>query len=78
MAWLLAINAAWAPIHYAIWPPTMPDREDLLDRDPVTGIAHPKKETKSIVWDKTYAFHEIEYTLLTVYTTVIFVGTFFF
>lgn len=78
MAWLLAMNAAWAPIHYAIWPPTMPGREHLLDRDQATGIAHPTKEAKRIVWGKTYAFHEIEYSLCTLYTIVIFVGTFFF
>ncbi|KAG4429426.1 hypothetical protein IFR05_015089 [Cadophora sp. M221] len=78
MAWLIALNAAWAPIHYAIWPPSMPDREHLLARDEITGVAHPTAAAKRIVWDKTYAFHEIEYSLLTVYTTVIFIGTFFF
>lgn len=78
MAWLLAVNAACVPIHYAIWPPTMPDRETLLNRDPATGIAHPTEAAKHIVWNKTYAFHEIEYSLLTVRTGLIFVGTFFF
>ena len=76
--WLIAVNACWAPIHYAIWPPTVPDREDLLDRDPTTGIAHPTKEAKSIVWDKTNAFHEIQYSMLTVYIIVLFIGTFFY
>lgn len=51
--WLIAFNACWAPIHYAIWPPTVPDREDLLDRDPLTGIAHPTEAAKSIRWDKS-------------------------
>lgn len=49
MAWLLAVNAACVPIHYAIWPPTMPDRETLLNRDPATGIAHPTEAAKHIV-----------------------------
>src|ERR1700712_756815 len=42
--WVVAFNACWAPIQYAIWPPTMPDREELLERDPVTGVAHPTLE----------------------------------
>ena len=37
MLWLLSITACCEPIRYAIWPPDMPDREELLERDPKTG-----------------------------------------
>lgn len=78
MIWLLACNSAWAPIHYAVWPPTMPDREQLLIRDPITNVAHPTEESKRAKWDKTFAFHEIEYSILSMYALVVFVGSFIY
>jgi hypothetical protein len=56
----------------------MPDREELLDRDPNTGIAYPKESSKKLRWQKKNVLHELQYALLTVYTTVLFVGTFFY
>ncbi|KAF2134355.1 glycosyltransferase family 2 protein [Dothidotthia symphoricarpi CBS 119687] len=78
LLWLIALNSCWAPIHYAIWPPNMPDREELLDRDPKTGIAYPKESSKKLKWEKNNVLHEMQYFLLTAYTTVLFVGTFFY
>jgi hypothetical protein len=78
LLWLIALNACWAPVHYAIWPPNMPDREELLDRDPNTGIAYPKESSKKLQWEKNNVLHEIQYFILTAYTTVLFVGTFFY
>jgi hypothetical protein len=40
------IASALTPITYAIWPPTQPDREELLDRDEKTGVAYPKTENR--------------------------------
>ena len=42
MLWLLCLTAFCVPLRYAISPPIMPDREELLEHDPKTGIAHPK------------------------------------
>lgn len=56
----------------------MPDREDLLDRDPGTGIAYPKESAKELRWGKKNVLHEILYGLLTVYTIVLFIGTFIY
>lgn len=78
LLWLIALNAFWAPIHYAIWPPNMPDREDLLQRDPQTGIAYPKENSKKLEWEKSNVLHEMQYFLLTAYTIVLFVGSFFY
>jgi len=78
LLWLVVLNAYWAPIHYAIWPPNMPDREDLLQRDPQTGIAYPKESSKKLIWEKTNVFHEMQYFLLTSYTVILFVGSFFY
>jgi len=74
--WLVALNASFAPIFYTIWPPNMPDREDLLDRDPVTGVAHPTEGAKMLKWDRSNFLHELQYSGLTVYAIVIFVGSF--
>lgn len=35
-----------SPILYMLSPPTSPDREDLLDRDPETRVAYPKAEAR--------------------------------
>jgi hypothetical protein len=77
LLWLLALSACWAPVHYAIWPPNMLDREDLLDRDATTGIAYPKESAKKLKWEKRNVLHELQYFLLTAYTTVLFVGSWF-
>lgn len=68
------MSACWAPISYAIWPPDMPDREELLERDG-DGIARPREEAKSIVWGRWIWFHEGLYSFLTVYIVVVFVGS---
>lgn len=73
--WVVCLIGCWSPIHYAIWPPSVPDREELLDRDPKTLVARPKPESKKIMWDKSNILHETLYMSLSVYTTVIFVGS---
>ena len=75
--WLMALSASWTPIQYAIWPPNMPDREDLLVHDKQTGVAHPMEEAKRVQWSKSSSLHELQYTLLTAYASVVFVGSFF-
>ncbi|ETI20843.1 hypothetical protein G647_07186 [Cladophialophora carrionii CBS 160.54] len=75
MLWVLSAIAFTVPVRYAIWPPTVPDREELLDRDPDTFIAHPKRESKQTKWSKLTLFHEAVYVAVTVYTTLAFVAT---
>ena len=78
LLWLIALSACWAPVHYAIWPPNMPDREELLDRDQDTGIAYPKESSRKLKWEKRNVLHELQYFVLTAYTTVLFVGSWFY
>lgn len=78
MLWLLSITACLEPVRYAIWPPTMPDREELLDRDPVTQIARPKEFWKKTRYGKITFWHEFQYTLVTAFTIFVFVGAFFY
>lgn len=78
LVWLMAATACTVPLAYAISPPSMPDREDLLYRDEVTGIAHPTEEAKRAKWGKTNLLHEGFYMTVTFYTTVIFFGSWFY
>lgn len=75
LVWLVATAACMVPIKYAVSPPTMPDREDLLHREKGTGIAHPTEGAKRNRWGKTNILHEGFYALVTIYTTVIFIGS---
>jgi cellulose synthase/poly-beta-1,6-N-acetylglucosamine synthase-like glycosyltransferase len=75
--WLVCITAYCVPLRYAIWPPTVPDREDLLDRDPKTQIAHPKEYWKKQRWGRGTFWHETQYSLCTAFTAAIFFGSFF-
>ncbi|KAK6387684.1 hypothetical protein LTS17_000953 [Exophiala oligosperma] len=61
LIWLTSVLSCWVPISYALFPPSEPDRQELLVRDPVTGVAYPSEESKKtkISW-AAYAF-EVEY-----------------
>ena len=75
--WLLSVSACCEPIRYAIWPPTMPAREELLDMDQKTGIARPKEEWKKQRYSKKSFWHEIQYSTVTIFTCVVFFESFF-
>lgn len=75
VSWLVYVAAAWTPIIYAINPPTVPNNEDLLDRDPNTNVAYPKDSAKQIRNKVSNGYFEFQYALMTIYTTVIFAGT---
>ena len=55
----------------------MPDREELLERDPKTGIAHPKPYWKKQRWGVGQVWYESQYLIVAVFTAVVFVGSFF-
>ena len=76
MIWLMCALSAFVPLRYAVCPPTVPDREELLDRDPKTGIAYPKETAKRQQYSFLTWGHEIHYTLLSMYTTLLFVASF--
>lgn len=78
LTFIIVCSSFWIPITYAIDPPTVPEREALLDRDPKTGVAHPTKESKKIAFRGQAAWFEFEYTFTTLYTTLILVLSFLF
>lgn len=75
MLWILSAVAFSVPLRYAIWPPTVPDRDDLLDRDGDTFVAHPKAQSKEPQWSNLTLFHEGIYSLITIYVLLAFLAT---
>jgi hypothetical protein len=78
LTWIFLASSIWTPVAYAIHPPTVPDREDLLNREPDTRIAHPREVTKKIAFGAQAARFEFEYTTTTLYTCLCFAATFFY
>lgn len=78
LTFLFICSSLWTPVSYAIDPPTVLDREDLLERDPKSGIAHPTAQSKKIAFGGQAAWFELEYTTSTLYTVLIFVYSFIF
>lgn len=76
--WVICLTAFLTPLIYMVFPPDMPDREELLVRDPKSGVARPKEYWKQQRWRRWSFWHETQWTLCTLYTTVIFIGTFIY
>ncbi|PMB65940.1 Cellulose synthase catalytic subunit (UDP-forming) [Beauveria bassiana] len=76
LTFIFLCSSMWTPIGYAIDPPTVPDREDLLIRDPKTDVAHPNRKSKKIAFGQQAAFFELEYTATSLYTIAVFVASF--
>ncbi|KAJ5210410.1 hypothetical protein N7491_010217 [Penicillium cf. griseofulvum] len=78
LTFLFICTSLWTPVSYAIDPPRMPEREELLTRDPKTGVAHPTKKSKKIAFGGQAAWFELEYTVATIATILVFVYSFIF
>ena len=78
VAWIIVCSAFWIPVTYAIDPPNMPPREDLLEIDPKTGVKRPTEKAKAIGWGFRDGTGEMEYTVTTAFTCLIFVAAFFY
>lgn len=76
LTFIFLCSSLWTPIAYAIDPPVVPDREELLVRDHKTGVAHPKESSKKIAFGGQAAWFELLYTASTIYTILIFVYSF--
>ena len=60
---------------YAICPPTVPNREELLDRDPKTGIAYPKDSSKVLRKTMLGSWRYWRGGVVVLYTWVLLVGS---
>lgn len=50
MPWLFSFFACLTPIFYAFFPPTVPDRKELLVQDPLTAARYPKQSARGVTW----------------------------
>jgi hypothetical protein len=76
VSWILVVSAFWVPVSYAINPPSVPPRDELLKRDPKTLVAHPKESAKKVAFGRIRTMFELEYTAMTIFTLFIFVSAF--
>lgn len=76
--WLLWVTSFLVPLMYAIWPPTVPDREELLVRDPKTLVARPKTREVKQTWNAITAAREVEFGIICIYVTILFIGSFLY
>lgn len=78
MWWLFLAIAFAVPIAYIFFPPTVPDRDDMMIFDQKTGAGFPKHREIKQVWGALPLFREIVWGLTVVYCIVLFVGTFLY
>ncbi|KAI3557812.1 glycosyltransferase family 2 [Colletotrichum abscissum] len=78
LTFIFICSSLWTPIAYAIDPPNMPDREQLLERDPKTFVAHPTPQSKKIAFGGQAAWFETELTVTSAYTILVFVLSFIY
>lgn len=67
LPWFFAAFACLTPLRYAIFPPDIPEREELLERDPHTGIAYPIKEARRVKWEFEWVGFQNLYIVAAVY-----------
>ena len=76
--WTTCLAAYAVPILYMFQPPSVPDREELLVRCKDTGVAYPKDDVDADagrLWSTTAYIQELLYSLVTLYTTIAFLGS---
>lgn len=78
LTFIFICSSLWTPIAYAIDPPSMLCREQLLERDPKSGVAHPTAASKKIAFSGEDAWYEFEYSVTTAFTCLVFVWSFIF
>ncbi|KAK1450677.1 glycosyltransferase family 2 [Colletotrichum cuscutae] len=78
LTFIFICSSLWTPIAYAIDPPNMPDREQLLERDSKTFVAHPTPQSKKIAFGGQAAWFETELTVTSAYTILVFVLSFIY
>lgn len=80
--WLVSLVSMWAPIQYAIAPPSVPDVDALLEReernDGGLGPAYPTAEAIKIKQSRWHIMHEVQYSFLCAYQALVFAWSFYF
>lgn len=72
--WLQFMASALTPLVYIMWPPSQPDREELLHRDEKTGVAYPKAGSMMSKRTAVGWWRSVRPALSIVYTFALFVA----
>ncbi|KAH7082723.1 nucleotide-diphospho-sugar transferase [Paraphoma chrysanthemicola] len=78
MWWLFLALSFMVPILYVFFPPTVLDRDDMMNFDQKTGAGQPKHQEIEQVWGVLPLVREVVWALTVVYVIVLFVGTFIY
>ncbi|KAH8723402.1 nucleotide-diphospho-sugar transferase [Phaeosphaeriaceae sp. PMI808] len=78
MWWLFLAISFLVPIWYVFFPPTVPNRDDMMNFDQKTGAGQPKHQEIKQVWGVLPLIREIIWGLTVAYVIVLFVGTFIY
>ena len=65
--WLVCINSFAVPLRYAFHPPTIPNRAQLLKRDPMRRASYPH-EVKDVSENYLLGSHALCYSFIILYT----------
>jgi len=74
--WLVCMNSFTIPIRCAFRPPSIPNRSQLLKKDPVRRALYPD-EVQDPGEDQTFGSHALCYSLIMVYVVSLFVYSFY-
>ncbi|KAH8821974.1 nucleotide-diphospho-sugar transferase [Xylogone sp. PMI_703] len=70
--WFQIVIACLTPLQYAIFPPDVPERQDLLRRELATGVMYPTERSKRATWTIKEARYSQLHFLIILYTIYVF------
>jgi hypothetical protein len=76
--WFSNIVSFLVPIFYCIWPPTVPERGDLIQRDPKNLVITTKPKAVQHRQGVLITLQGVQRALIFCYVTAVFIGTFIY
>ncbi|TKA82249.1 hypothetical protein B0A55_01715 [Friedmanniomyces simplex] len=75
--WLQFLHASLVPPLYALFPPRVPPRDEILIADPKTSIKYPRPEVMRLKRSAWGLWRYLRATVVIIYTIFLFVISFF-
>lgn len=73
--WVPTVLACWTPIRYAVWPPSVPERERLMGPAGKNGVRYAREEARRVRWSGWQVGFPEMYTGFTVAVGGLFVAS---
>ena len=71
MLWMIFILSCAGPLHYALFPPSMPRRETMLIQDPVTKVVSAKQDATNFRWTRGTIGYEYYLSISVLYSLLL-------